>query len=342
MTIRGFLLGKFLPPHAGHLFMCRTAQALCDELTVLVCTLDREPIDGRLRHAWMKQLLPGARVIHFDQDVPQEPADHPDFWEIWRNICLDAHPEPVDAVFGSEPYVMRLAQELGARPVVIDPERLAFPVSGTAIRENPYAHWNMVPGPVRSHYQKRIVLTGAESTGKSTLARQLARHFDTLHVPEYGRTYDAFRTGEWTAGSFAEIEAGHSAMREALAPEAGPILIEDTDELSTRVWETALNGTVPTRARPSRLADLYLVLATDLPWRDDGTRYMAETAFREQFQSSLISELSTAGVAWQEIRGLGDARLAAAVCAINSAFPAFAATNEKPASQPAGFRSGIS
>ncbi|MEZ5800704.1 MAG: adenylyltransferase/cytidyltransferase family protein [Nitratireductor sp.] len=39
MKKRGFLLGKFLPPHAGHLFMCRTAQALCDEMTVLFAPL---------------------------------------------------------------------------------------------------------------------------------------------------------------------------------------------------------------------------------------------------------------------------------------------------------------
>ena len=321
MKKRGFLLGKFLPPHAGHLFMCRTAQALCDELTVLVCTLDREPINGNLRYGWMKKLLPEARVIHFTKDVPQEPADHPDFWEIWKGICKTAHPEPIDTVFGSEPYVMRLAQELDAKPVVIDPERLAFPVSGTAIRDNPYAHWAMVPGAVRPYYQKRVVVIGAESTGKSTLAPQLARHFNTLYVPEYGRIYDAFRTGEWSAASFAEIEAGHGAMREALATEAGPLLIEDTDELATRVWETALNGTSPDRPRPPRLADLYLLLGTDLPWRDDGTRYMAETAFREKFQKAVEIELSEAGVRWQEIRGSGDQRLETAIAAVTEAFP---------------------
>ncbi|MEZ5789782.1 MAG: AAA family ATPase [Nitratireductor sp.] len=279
MKKRGFLLGKFLPPHAGHLFMCRTAQALCDELTVLVCTLDREPINGNLRYDWMKKLLPEARVIHFTKDVPQEPADHPGFLG-----NLERHLQ--DGASRADRHCLRFrtlchasGAGTGCKTGVIDPERLAFPVSGTAIRDNPYANWEMVPGPVRPFYQKRIVLMGAESTGKSTLALQLARHFKTLHVPEYGRIYDAFRTQEWSAESFSEIEAGHGAMREALATEAGPLLIEDTDELATRVWEGALNGTSPDRPRPPRLADLFLLLATDLPWRDDGTRYMAENAF---------------------------------------------------------------
>ena len=81
---RGFLLGKFMPPHDGHLMMCDFARAYCDELTILVCTRLVEPIDGNLRYAWMCELCPWARVVHFDRDVPQEPSEAPDFWDIWR------------------------------------------------------------------------------------------------------------------------------------------------------------------------------------------------------------------------------------------------------------------
>ena len=76
---RGFLLGKFHPPHEGHVFLGQFARHHCDELTILVCTLDRDPIAGELRHAWMKELFPNCRVVHHSTDVPQEPADHPDF-----------------------------------------------------------------------------------------------------------------------------------------------------------------------------------------------------------------------------------------------------------------------
>lgn len=322
MTTRGFLLGKFLPPHAGHVFLCKTAMQMCDELTVLVCTLDREPIDGKLRAQWMRELLPGARIVHYDQDVPQEPSEHPDFWDIWRKISRQAHPEPVDFVFGSEPYIVRLAKELDARHVMIDPQRLAFPVSGTAVRENPWRHWDMVPGPVRPHYQRRVVLCGAESTGKSTMSALIARRYATRFIPEYGRTYDEWRQGEsWSYRSFVEIEAGHAAMRRAISSQAGPLLVEDTDELATRVWLKALTGEVAKHPRPQRLGDFYILLATDIDWRDDGTRYMDERAMREGFQEDMRQELREAGVRWVEIGGAGPQREANVVAAIDDAFP---------------------
>ncbi|MET0171065.1 MAG: AAA family ATPase [Agrobacterium vaccinii] len=320
MTTRGFLLGKFLPPHAGHVFMCNTASHLCDELTILVCSLDRESIEGQLRYGWMKSLFPHARVIHFTQDVPQEPKDHPDFWKIWQKICQEAHPEKLDYVFGSEPYVIKLAEVMAAKPVVIDPERLAFPVSGTAVRENPYAHWDMVPGPVRPYYQRRVVLVGAESTGKSTLTKHLADHLKTRYVPEYGRTYDAYRIGDWQAKSFEEIEAGHRAMRQAIAPSAGPILIEDTDELLTRVWEEALTGQRPTRPRPADIANLYLLLDTDLSWHDDGTRYQQDISFRSDFQQAVKRELEEANTIWRTVSGVGQDRLTNALAILKDIF----------------------
>ena len=50
---RGFVLGKFMPPHQGHVLLCDFARAYCETLTILVCSLESEPIPGRLRHAWM-------------------------------------------------------------------------------------------------------------------------------------------------------------------------------------------------------------------------------------------------------------------------------------------------
>ena len=83
VTTRGFLLGNFMPPHAGHVALCQMAAALVDELTVMVCTLESEPMPAGLRAAWMRGLLPGVNVVHHDRDMPQSVADHPDFWSIW-------------------------------------------------------------------------------------------------------------------------------------------------------------------------------------------------------------------------------------------------------------------
>ena len=68
MTTRGFLLGKFLPPHQGHVFLAEFARRHCDSLTILVCSLARDPIPGALRFAWMRELFPDCRVIPFTED----------------------------------------------------------------------------------------------------------------------------------------------------------------------------------------------------------------------------------------------------------------------------------
>ena len=317
MITRGFILGKFLPPHAGHVWLCQTASKLVDELTILVCTLDREPINGRLRYEWMQQLVPDARIIWHNADVPQEPEDDPNFWQIWKAICQDAHPKPIDFVFGSEAYIERLAHQLDAKPVIIDPDRLAFPVSGSQIRECPSDYWQFIPGAVRPYFQNRIVLFGPESVGKSTLAKSLAAHFDTLFVPEYGRTYTEYGgPEEWGRPDFINIAKRHKAMRQALALNAGSVLFEDTDPLLTCVWEEMLTGTKSDWIGDVELADMYLFLDVDVEWIDDGTRYFAQREQQIKFREKCFEILKLVGAEYIVISGGFAEREAAAIAAV--------------------------
>ena len=210
---RGFVLGKFLPPHAGHVFLCDSAAAMVDEMSVLLCSTDAEPIDGGLRRRWLTELLPQCRILHMHRDIPQTPEDHEDFWAIWRAAIAEFHPEPIARVFGAETYVFRLAQELNATPVLIDPARSIFPVSSSSVRADPAGNWRFVPGPVRPHFQTRICLLGPESSGKSTLAGLLADRFGATAMPEYGRDYDAcYRQGTgWSGEDFIALAETHRA-----------------------------------------------------------------------------------------------------------------------------------
>ena len=158
MIRRGFILGKFMPPHAEHLYACTFGAAQVDLMTVLVCSTDAEPIPGSLRFQWMTEALAGTgiRVLHMHRDIPQEPRDHPDFWPIWQAVIREFHPEPIDWVFGSKTYVTPLAEWLGAQPCIVDLDRRKYPVSGTAIREDPAAHWEFIPDPVRPYFQDRV------------------------------------------------------------------------------------------------------------------------------------------------------------------------------------------
>lgn len=299
--------------------MCRMAAALVDELTVMVCSLEREPVPGRLRAAWMRDLLPGAKIVHYDRDIPQAPEDDSEFWPIWRAAIHTAHPEPITHIFGSEPYVPRLAKELDAQPVLVDPNRRAFPVSGSAIRANPAAEWQHIPGPVRPWYQKRVVTFGTESTGKSTLAARLAEWLSGPMVPEYGRPYEAVRgDGPWTAAELIELARRHEAHRAAIAVWGGPVLVEDTDPLLTAVWAQMLLGerVAELEARPR--ADLYLLLDASVPFVQDGIRYFADGDDRRRFQALCEDVLQRAGARVARITGDWEARDGQACAVVES------------------------
>ena len=137
------MLGKFLPPHRGHQYLVDFAREYCERVTVLVCTLESDPIPGELRFRWMREMFPDQHLVHITDPLPQEPAEHPRFWDIWRGVCRRAAPDGVDVVFASEDYGHTLAQVLGAAYVPVDHGRRQVPVSGTRIRADPMG----IPAP---------------------------------------------------------------------------------------------------------------------------------------------------------------------------------------------------
>ena len=311
---RGFVLGKFMPPHEGHLRLCETAQAMVDALTILVCWLDDDPIPGPLRLAWMRELFPAARVVGHGATVPQAPGDHPDFWPIWRAIVRAAHPEPVDLVFAGEDYGAQLAAELGAGFFMVP--RGADRPSGTAVRAAPWQHWDALPAPVRGHFARTVVLHGAESTGKTVLGERLARHFETDWVPEYARAHCARHGGTLAAADLVAIARRQSAAIAAGRRRCNRRLVADTDALATAAWSQMLLGHVPDEVGDQPRGDLYLLLEDDVPWHDDGTRYFAEPQRRRAFAKLCRRTLDDAAVPYVTLSGGWDARFAAAVAAV--------------------------
>jgi len=306
---RGFVLGKFLPPHNGHVFLCDSAAAMVDEMSVLLCSTDAEPIEGDLRQKWLTELLPRCRILHMHRDIPQAPEDHSDFWPIWRSAIAEFHPEPIDRVFGSEPYVFRLAEELNATPVLIDPERSIFPISGSDVRSDPAGNWPFIPGIVRPFFQRRVCLLGPESSGKSTLAKLLVDRLGATLMPEYGRDYDAYyRQGvDWCESDFIALAETHRAMRKAMANNANPLIIEDTDAVQTAVWAEMLLGRPPKELgafiSDTDLADLYILLSPDPIWINDGTRYSGDEAIRNWFFNACKQYLLGVGATFVEVSG---------------------------------------
>lgn len=288
----GMLLGKFMPPHLGHVFLGEFAARYTERLTLVVCSLESEPIPGELRFRWMRELFPFENVVHLTDELPQTPEEHPDFWNLWRSALTRVLPGKMDFVFASEDYGWRLAEELGARFVPIDHSRSAVPMSGTAIRTDPMKNWDYIPRPVRPYFVKRVCVFGPESTGKTTLSRRLAEHFRTAWVPEYARTLLESKGGLLDASDLPRFVRGQIASEEALARNANRVLICDTDPLTTLIWsETLYSACDPfvCEQAETRTYDLYLLLDVDVPWIADECRYLPENrgAFFERCRDEL-------------------------------------------------------
>jgi NadR type nicotinamide-nucleotide adenylyltransferase len=309
----GMLLGKFLPPHLGHVYLVEFASRYVDRLTVVVCSLGREPIPGELRFRWMRELFPFDNVVHLTDELPQEPAEHPDFWALWTASLRRVLPCTPDFVFASEDYGAKLAEVLGGRFVPVDLPRRAIPISGTAVRTDPMAHWDYLPRCVRPHFVRRVCVFGPESTGKTTLAQRLADHFGTVVVPEYARVLLEAQAGQVSREDMVRIARGQIASEDALARNAHRLLICDTDVLTTTLWSEALFGGCDEwllEQAEKRTYNLYLILDVDVPWIGDPVRYLPDD--RRGFFARCKQALEARSRRYVVIRGSWEERFAQA------------------------------
>ncbi|MFZ2957237.1 MAG: AAA family ATPase [Candidatus Ozemobacteraceae bacterium] len=307
---KGLIIGKFLPPHLGHQYLVDFAKNYVNKLTVLVCTLAAEPIPGDLRFRWMREMFPDVDVRHNTDENPQEPHEHPDFWRIWHD-SIRKHFSAGDILFASETYGVQLARTLGMRFVPVDIARDLVPISGTMIRECPIKYWDYIPPVVQSYFLKRVCVFGPESTGKTTLARDLSRHFKTNFVHEYARP---LLEAKPTPCDFADIDLiarGQIAAEEALSRQANRVLFCDTDLLTTVMWSEILFQQCPDWIREEadrRTYDLYLLLEPDRPWVDDPARYQPDLTERRAFRDRCIRELEARGRSYVLVGGSWEER----------------------------------
>ncbi|QRN98817.1 AAA family ATPase [Archangium violaceum] len=316
----GMVLGKFMPPHLGHVFLVDFAREYVKDLTVVVGTLKAEPIPGELRYEWMRELFPDVRVVHLTDENPQYPHEHPQFWDIWRDSLQRVLPVKPDYVFASEEYGAKLAEVLGAEFVPVDIARGAVPVSGTAIRNDPWTHWRYLPRCVRPYFARRVCVFGPESTGKSTLTKRLAEHFETVMVPEYARILLEHKgPDKMELADMTRIARGQVAAEDALVRGANRVIICDTDVLTTTIWSEVFFGECPEFIRQEaerRDYDLYLLTDVDVPWVADPVRYLPNEriSFLERCENALRSR----GRRYVKLSGSWDERFERAKEAVES------------------------
>jgi len=169
----------------------------------------------------------------------------------------------------------------------------------------------------------RVVVTGSECTGKTTLALDLAEHYSTVWVPEYVRQ---FVEQKGTAPESRDVEAiahGQIALENSMAWAASRLLIQDCDLLSTVVYGRHYYGDCPPwieQALLDRPADLYLLADIDVPWVPDGNQRDRGNR-REEMQDLFRRALRSRQFRFVEIRGSREQRLDLAISAIDPLLP---------------------
>jgi NadR type nicotinamide-nucleotide adenylyltransferase len=116
---------------------------------------------------------------------------------------------------------------------------------------------------------RRILILGPESTGKSTLASDLAVHFDEPWVPELAREYLSMLDREYEYPDLLQIAKGQVALEDELAQKAQKFLFCDTDLRVIQVWSEHKYGKVHEwvkRELDQRIYDMILLTDIDLPW----------------------------------------------------------------------------
>jgi HTH-type transcriptional regulator, transcriptional repressor of NAD biosynthesis genes len=301
----GLFVGSFSPPHLGHVFVAEFARRFVDELFVVLCVRPGDSIEGAARLNWLRQLMPDVKLLSYDseQALPQ-----------WLK---DNAGTQIDHVFGSDSEAEQLAKSIAAHYVPVDPSHTIVPIAGEAIRSHPLDNWRFLPMCVRPHYLKRICVFGPESTGKSTLTINLAKHFDTVSVPEWPRTMISQRKDELFEEDFVLFARGQCAAEDALAQQANRVLFSDTDPITTYIWADWLYGRCDKsilQLAETRKYHLYLLTSVDVPWVADPQRYLPEE--REKFFDRCKAELEKRSLPYEVISGSWEERFAKAVRAV--------------------------
>jgi HTH-type transcriptional regulator, transcriptional repressor of NAD biosynthesis genes len=349
-TAHGLVIGKFYPPHEGHHLLIGTAAACSERVTVLVLSHEVESIPHADRVAWLREVHAEQPHVTFVGVIDDHPVDFDDpaIWDlheaVFRAGVAAVTDEPITAVFSSEEYGPELARRLAAVAVPVDDDRGLAPVSGTAVRADPVAHWSRLAPPVRGWFARRVVVLGAESTGTTTVSHALVdalrarggAHGLTQWVPEVCRTMAVAKLaadraaavlagttppemGElvWRDDEFLTMAMEQNAQEDAAARSGGPVLVCDTDAFAVAVWHERYCGAADAVVEAhARRHPLYLLTDhEDVPFEQDGFR--DGEAIRPWMTDRFDEVLRASGRPFVVLRGPANERVAAGLAAID-------------------------
>jgi NadR type nicotinamide-nucleotide adenylyltransferase len=279
-----FILMTALPPTKGHLDLINFANNLIspgDLVHVLLVTEPDEP-KSAARFSALKAATRGMHqvVVHWiDQEVPQNPEEHPDFWSYWADVLSEYSFQEGDYIVASEPYGVQLAEAAKGVFMPYDLERSIRYTKASRVRADYRIFWEDILPEFRPYLRKTVTIFGAESVGKTTTAEGLSwMLLNSKWYPEWARPYLETVGPEVTEEKMIRIWEGQKALqRSALLDNEVEFRIQDTDLYSTLgYWEMWSPDTVPNELRQDAKwyrSDVYFVLASNIPFEKDPLRY---------------------------------------------------------------------
>ena len=309
----GMYGGSFDPPHTGHFACIIQAASLCEELyIVLSYSRERDRIPMEYRYRWIYNSFAHMENVHLmpleDFAASKEAYDRQDAWEKGRDEVLARIGKPVDVVFCGSDYAGsgRYEQLYGCPVIYFD--RGEYPYSSTDVFREPFRYWDALPSAVRPYFVKKVLLAGGESTGKSTLARNLALAYNTNYLPEAGREvcdYAGGREELMVEADFHEILLKQKLREMEAVKESSRLLFVDTDALTTKFYLHFLFTDQEVLKRNDALADaiaainrfdLILFLEPTVPFVQDGTRNETLLEDREGYSRQIKALFDKAGM----------------------------------------------
>lgn len=285
--MKAFVLLTAMPPTTGHVQLLQFANTLADDgVVAIINTQPHEPYPAErataLRQA-IKRVGMESRVhlIHYDKPIEQDPST-PGFWQMWKQMLINFGITKDDIIVASERYGKKLAQITNTQFFPYDIDRAINPVKATPIRNNPQAHFKEIIPEFQPYLRTRITIFGAESTGKTTLSKELAKELRATWLFEYARPYLEETVNEITPASMTGIWKGQRALQEHASDiSESPYIVQDTDLFSTvgywqfPHWQSTI-GSCPAELIEDALrlkSDLYIITKSNIPFEQDPLRY---------------------------------------------------------------------
>ena len=321
MYKQGLVFGKFMPIHKGHLALIDFANSQCESLIVSMSYTSNDPIDPHLRLEWLTQLFDNQPNIEFAFELDDfNDAGLPLFeaTKLWADFIRKRFPN-INAFFCSEDYGAPLSYHLNLPCVVFDKPRLQLPISATQIRAEPFQHWHYIPSVVRPYFVKKVCIYGPESTGKTTLAKDLAQYFNTEFAHEVAR--DLLTDNNVTIADILRIAHAQAALVQQKTLTANKVLFCDTDVITTQIYCQLYLNQIPSELidlEAKTHYDLYVLLDIDVPWVADPLRDFGDK--RVDMYALFKAELDKRGIPYLSVSGNWAERKNKVIEAVNQWF----------------------